>query len=280
MIFRTFLITLFFLNFVQGQTVNSLFVGNWQLHNQGNNYSEMHFTDNQVYFIDEITATKSFYYNYYVKKDTLYLTFNKTEIYHLKYYFRDNTMTLIKDETTSEYKKIEEPIVTFYDFNCSLKITYDEFITSFYDGFYQRIDTYRNTYPKVKSNNTRIETPESIAVFDEFENQIKNNQNVFIKEINRIKIKDGIKKIKKPRIIEVIDSANQNTKIIKIEYDAYTYNYTFFDGNVVDDFVVIDCSFEPRPCKDLCTFQSQLVLESQNFEIKPYDIKFKILKRL
>lgn len=280
MIIRTFLITLFFSNFVQSQTVNNLFVGNWQLYNQDTNYSEMHFTDNQVYFIDEMTATKSFYYNYYVKKDSLYLTFNKTEIYHLKYYFKDNIMTLIKDETTSEYKKIEEPIVTFYDFNCSLKITYDEFITSFYDGFSQRIDIYRNTYPKVKSNNTHIEFPESIAVFDEFENQIKNSQNVLIKEINRIKIKDGIKKIKKPRIIEVIDSDNQNTKIIKIEYDAYTYNYTFFDGYVVDDFVVIDCSFEPRPCKDLCTFQSQLVLESQNFEIKPYDIKFKILKRL
>jgi hypothetical protein len=280
MIIRTFLITLFFSNFVQSQTVNNLFVGNWQLNNQDTNYSEMHFTDNQVYFIDEMTATKSFYYNYYVKKDSLYLTFNKTEIYHLKYYFKDNIMTLIKDETTSEYKKIEEPIVTYYDFNCSLKITYDEFITSFYDGYSQRIDTYRNTYPKVKSNNTHIESQESIAVFDEFENQIKNSQNVLIKEINRIKIKDGIKKIKKPRIIEVIDSDNQNTKIIKIEYDAYTYNYTFFDGYVVDDFVVIDCSFEPRPCKDLCTFQSQLVLESQNFEIKPYDIKFKILKRL
>jgi hypothetical protein len=240
-------------------SLKNVFPGNWQFCESDFGYSEIHVKDSVFEYNSEFNPSgMSFrykiiddlvFYGYETWSDTFKIEVINKDSIHVYHY---------RTKKDSYYNKMDDPIITGFDYDCNLKVDFYEFNDLLEDKFNVRKLKYSDICNftdelELEEDSIKVDWLEIPDTFDE-ELSISYQERGYLYEGLQYERLTEVNTIEPTKLIDFI--SKYDTLDITIETTSECY-YTYTDYIIQTKASTIDLIFDTNTgrCNDLCRFK-------------------------
>jgi len=262
-----------------GQNLNEEIKGHWSFCSGNAGYSEMLITDTCIDLMNEeifgFPPQKYKFENDYVLRIT-----DGKQIDTMRFQVLEQNKIVINwHNNIDTLTRINQSALTFYDFNCGLKMNSRQFLDFLYQEFMGR-----------KIKNLYLCTPKSLHDIKNEVHTVSGNIEIgtlinthtniaYVSELDYKILEENTKMDFKPRLKDIMYDADSTKVLISIDYIGLCYDI-YFDNSLFENDGSINLKIRQlgTPCKEKCHIQFYFNLALQNYligRVKFNDVEIK-----